>query len=191
MPRKQVEKVTSIGDAKAATRERELDFTAEVLAKDDPSPEARAYCDERMKTDPGWQKFGDLTAEALEMGLRKFWLGYATKRGVIVAAEDLKAELGHAEASPVERMMIEHAVMCHARLGMMEHLYSRNTSEGRMDVIQHWEKRLTLSQRRFTRAVTTLARVRALLARAQSAQNAANKSRGGGGPVAVLNQKAG
>lgn len=187
MPRKQAKKVTSIDDAKAATRERELDFAAEVLTKDDPSPEARAYFDERVRTDPSWRKFGDLTAEALDLGLKKFWLGYATKRGVVVAAEDLKAELGHAEASPVERLMIEHAVMCHVRLGMVEHLYSRQDST-RIEAIEHWERRLTAAQRRFTRAVTTLARVRALLARAEAAQEAAARSRSGR-PTAVLNQK--
>jgi hypothetical protein len=86
---------------------------------------------------------------------------YRTKKGVMVAAEALKAELGFAEASPVERLMIDHAVMCHVRLGMVEHLYSRQTS-ARADVIEHWERRLTLAQKRFNRAGESLARVRRL-----------------------------
>ena len=105
------------------------------------------------------------------------------------ATEALKTELGHAEASPVERMMIEHAVMCHVRLGMMENLYTRRAS-GRMDVIEHWERRLTLAQRRFTRAVTALARVRGLLARAESAKEAASRARLGKS-LAVLKQMTG
>lgn len=186
MPRKQGNKVVSLNEQKRATREREMNFMAEALCKDDPSVEARAWVDERFETDPSWRKFGDLTAEALELGLKDFWLGYATKRGVVLAAEDLKAELRHAEASPVERLMIEHAVMCHVRLGMIEHLYSRHGSS-RMDVIEHWDRRLTLAQKRFTRAVTALARVRGLLARAESAKESAARAQSGRN-LAVLRQ---
>lgn len=162
---------------------------AEASAKGNPSPEAKAWVDDKFETDPSWREFGDLTADAMNMALDKFWLGYLTKKGVKVAAEVLKAELGHAEASPVERMMIEHAVMCHVRLGMMEHLYTRHAS-GRMDVIEHWEKRLTLAQKRYTRAVTALARVRGLLARAESAKEAAARARSGR-TLAVLKQMTG
>jgi hypothetical protein len=178
MPRKQVEKVTSIQDAQHAADLRDAKFMAEVLAKSNPSPEAKAYADARFDADPTWAKYGDLTGEAMNYALDKFWLGYVTKEGVRRAAERLKQELGFEDASPVERMMIEHAVVCHVRLGMMEHLYSRHGSD-RMDVIEHWEKRLTLAQRRFTRAVTTLARVRGLLARAESAKEAAERSQAG------------
>jgi hypothetical protein len=178
MPRKQAKKITSIEETKQAKREREAKLMCEAMAKDNPSPESKAYVDGQFEKDPAWREYGDLTAEAMDRALEKFWLGYLTKKGVTVAAKSLKAELGHAEASPVERMMIDHAVMCHVRLGMMEHLYSRHAS-GQMDVIEHWEKRLTLAQRRFTRAVTTLARVRALLARADSAKEAAERSQAG------------
>ena len=86
-------------------------------------------------------------------------------------------------------MLIDHAVLCHVRLGMMEHLYSRNTL-GRMDVAEHYERRLTLAQHRFTRAVTALARVRGLLARADAAREAARKA-SLRGSLSVLKQMAG
>jgi hypothetical protein len=179
MPRKQAEKVTSIEDKKHDDLLREANHHAEALTKGNPSAETKKWADEQFEAHPSWRReYGDLTAQAMDMALGNFWLGYMTKKGVTVAAESLKAELGYAEASPVERMMIEHAVMCHVRLGMMEHLYSRNAS-GQMNVIEHWEKRLTLAQRRFTRAVTTLARVRGLLARADSAREAAEKAQAG------------
>jgi hypothetical protein len=135
-----------------------------------------------------WRKGGDLQADALDHALRGFWLGYYTKASVQRGVEWFKQGLGYAEASPAERVLIEHAALCHARLGMIEHLYSRRTSE-RMDVVEHYEKRLTLAQRRFTRAVETLARVRALLARAESAREAAERAKAGRG--LALARKAG
>lgn len=175
-----------------ARRKEEVERTArlfaEASAKGNPSAEARAFVDEKFETDPSWHEYGDLMGDAMDTALDKFWLGYLTKKGVTVAAERLKAELGHADASPAERVLIEHAVLCHVRLGMIEHLYSRRTTD-RMDVTEHYEKRLTLAQRRFTRAVETLARVRALLARAEVARDAAERSRASRG--LALARKAG
>jgi hypothetical protein len=163
---------------------------AESCAKSDPSPEARAHVDEWLDASPDkWREHGELLREALDLSFRGFWLGYLTKESVRRGAELLKQELGFEDASPVERMMIEHAVVCHVRLGMIEHLYSRHGSS-RMDVIEHWEKRLTLAQRRFTRAATALARVRGLLARAESAKEAAARARSGR-TLAVLKQMTG
>lgn len=185
---KRTEKVVSLDEQKKAAVLREAQFFAEACVKGSPSAEARAYVDAKFETDPSFHEYGDLMGDAMSTALDKFWLGYLTKKGVTLAAEALKAELGHAEASPAERVLIEHAVLCHARLGMIEHLYSRSTS-GRMDVTEHYEKRLTLAQRRFTRAVETLARVRALLARAELAREAAERAKAGRG--LTLARKAG
>jgi hypothetical protein len=149
-----------------------LSLLAEVLVVSDPSPEARAYVAEMLESDPeAWRRYGDLAAEAMDLASKDFWLGYITKASVQYHAEMFKRELGHAEASPTERVLIEHAVLCHVRLGMAEHLYSRNT-KGSYEIKQaeHFEKRLTLAQKRFTRAVERLAKVRALLARADAAR---------------------
>lgn len=182
--RKQAEKVVAIEDKKRADLARAARLMAEASASDTPSAEAKAWADERFDTDPRWREYGDLHAGAMKLAFEKFWLGYLTKEGVRRSAEAMKESLGYAEASPVERILIEHAVLCHVRLGMVEHLYSRGT-RGSYDMKQceHFERRLTLAQKRFTRAVTALARVRALLARAE-----ATNSRG---TVAALNRKAG
>lgn len=163
---------------------------AEACAKSEPSAEARAYVDSMLDRSPDeWRRHGELMREAMERGFKDFWLGYVTKAAVMRGAELLKAELGFEDASPAERVLIEHAVLCHVRLGMTEHLYSRN-SFGRMDVAEHWERRLTLAQRRFTRAVTALARVRGLLARADAARESARKARLGSS-LSVLKQMTG
>lgn len=187
---KRAEKVVNLEEQKQAARLREAELFAEACAKDNPSAEARAYMDGLLEREPDeWRKGGDLQAEAFDRAFQGFWLGYYTKASVRKGAELLKREMGYEEASPTERVLIEHAVLCHVRLGMMEHLYSRHVS-GRMDVTEHYEKRLTLAQRRFMRAVETLARVRALLARAEQAKAAASRARTAGS-LAVLKQMMG
>jgi hypothetical protein len=153
---------------------------AEVLMKDDPSAEAKAWADAKFDTDLRWREYGELHAEAMGLALKGFWLGYATKEGVRRSAKAMKISLGFETASPVERVLIEHAVLCYVRLGMVEHLYSRGTN-GSYDMRQceHYERRLTLAQKRFTRAMTTLERVRVLLARAESARDAAERAKAG------------
>lgn len=187
---KRAEKVVSLDEQKKAARLREAELFAEAMARDEPSAEARAYIDEWLRREPEKSRdVGDLHAQAFDLAFRKFWLGYYTKAGVRRDAEQLKRELRFEDATPAERVLIEHAVLCHVRLGMIEHLYSRNTS-GRMEVAEHYEKRLTLAQRRFTRALETLARVRALLARAEVAQEQARKA-STGRALSVLKQMAG
>ena len=80
----------------------------------------------------------------------------------------LKKDLGYEDAPPLIRLLIEQAALCHIRLGMIEHLYSRQLKGSyHFNVGAHWEMRLTLAQRRYMKAITTLARVRVLLARAE------------------------
>jgi hypothetical protein len=186
------EKVVSLAGREQENKEREARLYCEAMAKDDPSPEARAYFDTQLDEGPEeWRRHGDLAADALDLALKGFWLGYATKAAVKRGAETLRRELGHEDASPAERVLIEHAVLCHVRLGMAEHLYSRATSgNSNVNTVEHYERRLTLAQKRFTRAVTTLARVRGLLARAEAAREAASKARSGRA-LAVLKQMAG
>jgi len=175
---KRAEKVVNLDEQKKAARLREAELFAEACAKDEPSAEARAYIDAMLERDADdWRRHGDLQAEAFDLAFKGFWLGYYTKASVRAGAEQFRRELGYEEASPAERALIAHAVLCQVRLGMIEHLYSRHTS-GRMDVVEHYEKRLTLAQRRFTRALETLTRVRALLARAEVAREQASRAAG-------------
>lgn len=171
-------KVMKLADKKQADM-RMAELTAEVMAKDRPSEEARKYFDAGLDASPDeWRKLGDLTTEATEYALENFWLGYATKASVMRGAELLKKELGYNEASPVIKLLIEQAVLCYIRQGMVEHLYSRRLSSTyRFDVGAHWEMRLTLCQRRYIRALTTLAKVRGLLARAELAEAHAGMKR--------------
>jgi hypothetical protein len=165
-------KVESMGERRTVDAERDARLYAEAMAKDEPSAAARAFIREKFDADPAWQKErGDLLADAFDQAFKGFWLGYVTTEAVRREAEKLKQELGYADSSPVERVLIDHAVMCHVRLSMMEHVYSRMMRRAFAIPIpqgDHFERRLTMAQRRFTRAITTLERTRVLLARAEA-----------------------
>lgn len=174
---KPVKKVESIKERREAELEHAAQMIAEACVKSNPSPECRKYVDDDLASSPDeWRRHGDLTREAMEKALEDGFLGYYTKASVIIGAEQLKQELGFDDAPASIRILIDHAVLCHVRLAIVEAFYSRS-AVGRMDVIEHWEKRLTLAQLRFTRAVTSLARVRALLARAETAQADAERAK--------------
>jgi len=174
---KPVKKVESIKDRREAELEHAVQMITEACSKSNPSKECRAYVDADLASSPDeWRRHGDLTREAMEKALEDGFLGYYTKASVIIGAEELKQELGIDDAPASIRILIDHAVLCHVRLAIVEALYSRN-AVGRMDVIEHWERRLTLAQMRFTRAVTSLARVRALLAKAETAQAVADRAK--------------
>jgi hypothetical protein len=177
MGKKKADNVVSLSRVKYTEQEQE--FYAEVLVKDDPSQEARAWFQGLLGSSPDeWRNLGDLTKEAVDTALKDFWLGYGTKEAVKRGAELLKADLGFENASPLERLLIEQAVLCHIRLGMIEHQYSRQLKGSyHFNVGAHWEMRLTLAQRRYVKAITALARVRVLLARVELAEVSAAAKR--------------
>src|SRR3712207_4748227 len=122
-------KVVSLAEREKEKTQREAALFAEACAKPNPSPEARAVADGFAERDAANGRGRDyLAREAVELAFDKFWLGYWTKTNALRDAERLKQELGYEEASPAERILIDHVVVCHVRLGMTEHYYSRNTS---------------------------------------------------------------
>lgn len=80
--------------------------------------------------------------------------------------EDFLAELGHADAPMVEQTLIEHAAVCWMRLSVMEIYYTgaMAATGNSAKWLAFVEKRLTLTQRRYARALETLERVRMMSA---------------------------
>jgi len=77
-------------------------------------------------------------------------------------AKDFLKDSGHAEATPIEKTLIEHAAVCWLRLAAMEIYYSAAMrAEGNtLARCAFVEKRLMLTQKRYARAVETLTRHR-------------------------------
>jgi hypothetical protein len=81
----------------------------------------------------------------------------------------IRRELRGEDETPVESMLAQHAALCWFRLAEVEILYSSNLAgQHTLTLGIYYEKRLTLAQRRFARAVETLERVRVMKRRAQA-----------------------
>ena len=77
--------------------------------------------------------------------------------------ENQRAELGYAGASAIEKSLIEHIIICHLRLITTELRYEKAMQTNpSLAMGQYWESKLSANQRRYLRAVETLARVRRL-----------------------------
>jgi hypothetical protein len=77
--------------------------------------------------------------------------------------QSLKDELGYRDAPMLERLLIQQAALCWLKLNIVELNYSSVMKQSiTLTLGMYWEKRLTASQKRFTRACETLARVRKL-----------------------------
>lgn len=75
----------------------------------------------------------------------------------------LKKDLGSDGAPMLEQLLIQHAALCWLRLNLAELAYSTVMKQSiTLTLGVYMEKRLTMAQKRFTRACETLTRVRKL-----------------------------
>ena len=92
---------------------------------------------------------------------------YPTQKGRALSVEaycqHLRSEFGYTTASPLERSLIEHVVLCWLRLYVTELRYESRMEEN-LSLAQgdYWERKLSTHQKRYLRAVETLARIRKL-----------------------------
>jgi len=88
-----------------------------------------------------------------------FGLAYA----IGARCNQIKTELGYEESSPLERLLIQHVIVCWLRLHDCEFNFEAMRSTPSFAQGLYWEKKLSEHQRRYLRAVEALARVRRLL----------------------------
>ncbi|HJQ32941.1 MAG TPA: hypothetical protein VJ866_12215 [Pyrinomonadaceae bacterium] len=78
-------------------------------------------------------------------------------------AREMHKGLGYDAAPLLERMLIEHVVLCYFRLSITELQFSAVTSHGgTFAQVGHYQRLVGAAQKRFTRAAESLARVRKL-----------------------------
>jgi hypothetical protein len=78
-------------------------------------------------------------------------------------ADEMRDRLGYETAPPIEGMMIEHIILCWLRLATAELQFSAVESHGgTLKQIEHHQRKVGAAQRRFTRGIESLARVRKL-----------------------------
>ena len=136
-----------------------------ATSKANPKPEdvkaLRGYLAKYPET---LQAFGDLSVQVERRMLETAFSN--NKAGDIATDEymhNMRKGLGYDTASPVERPLIQHVVLCWLRLQLTENRYEARQQES-LSLAQglYWEKKLSANQRRYLRAIETLARIRKL-----------------------------
>lgn len=79
---------------------------------------------------------------------------------------EIERELSDPGDGAMEKLLVNHVVLCWLRLTMIEREYTHFMDQSiTLTLGAYWEKRLSAAQKRFTRATENLARVRRLLRR--------------------------
>lgn len=79
--------------------------------------------------------------------------------------KQVRRDLGFDAAPEAEKLLIAHVVLCWLRLNLVERSYTAHTiGNHSMREGLYWERQLSAAQKRYARAVETLAKVRTLTA---------------------------
>ena len=119
-----------------------------------------------------WRKCGDIAEQAMLHTVQKVQANEALKSSLTMGLDVIKDDLGYQNAPALERLLIDHVVMCWLRMGLTEYQYTSLTigESVTLPVGDYWERRLGAAQRRYLRACETLARVRKLTRRTPALQ---------------------
>lgn len=153
-----------VSDRAAAT---ELTALIERTSKDQPAPEDVQTLRRVFEEAEGgllWRTIGNVAATATQGTIDAWFSTALTREAVTRMVQDLKDQLGYAQSPALERILIDQVVLCWLRLHQQETAYTNRLvgKEYTYQTALFWEKRLSDSQRRYTRACESLARVRKL-----------------------------
>jgi hypothetical protein len=110
-----------------------------------------------------WRVAGDLAAQARRHTINELDATPALRELVRYGLEAMQHELGYTDAPILERLVIDQVLLCWLRLNYAEYQYTSIThGEASWKVRDYWERRLSASQQRYTRAIDALVRVRKL-----------------------------
>ena len=87
------------------------------------------------------------------------------KRGINLAADELRSTLGNETGDPLERLLIERIACNWIEVHLVEQLTNQLRADGQasLDQVEYYQKFLDRTQRRFLNACKTLAQVRKLM----------------------------
>lgn len=121
----------------------------------------RVYFDEHPRA---WRAIGDLAEQANQNMIADMNAPQSMKMSLKTGLAAMAAELTQPGDGELEKLIIRQIVGCWLRLSYVEYTYNRNTVSASMTMRQgeYWERRLSAAQRRYLRAIESLARVRRL-----------------------------
>ena len=153
-------------DEKALTKAESA--VAEAFTKadsQDATPEDGKQLRALLRKHPGALGFGvDTAGAAIDRVIRQVPTSEANRALIHDEIGRLRKSLGEPEASPTERLIIDQVVICYLRMNFTEQYYDNAITDGcSLAAGSYWERKLSTVQRRYLRAIETLARVRKLM----------------------------
>jgi hypothetical protein len=137
---------------------------AVVLRTDLENPDKRDVASLRklLRDNPQlWKQVGDPARKALSIRLQNSPLSIAAKEASKVAIPDLLAHFNYDQSPPLEKLLIDQIVIRWLHLAIVDYEFSLEAHRPKPpDQDTGWEKRLSLTQRRFIQACESLIRVR-------------------------------
>jgi hypothetical protein len=111
-----------------------------------------------------WRLLGDMGNQAEQSLIHALDVPESARESMRVGIKVLRNELGHGSAAPLEKMLIDHVTLAWLRLSIIEFRYPSTIGKSiGIPQADFWDRTLSAAQRRYLRAVETLARVRRLL----------------------------
>jgi hypothetical protein len=136
-------------------------------AKEDPDPETRAAFRAALKECPEvLDELGDVARHARDVAVKAHFSGTGAREAIRAKMDALREELASERAArgdvpATERLLIENVVIAWLHFHATQIKYQRVTYDSHpMKRGRYWEKRLDAAQRRFLRALRSLANVR-------------------------------
>lgn len=106
----------------------------------------------------------DIAGAAINLVIRQMQTSEANRALMSDKLEQLRDSLCGQEASAIERLLIDQVAICYLRINLTEQYYQNTMIEGcSLASASYWERKLSAVQRRYLRAIETLARVRKLM----------------------------
>lgn len=133
--------------------------------KEKPTKEERAELDRVLREQPAiWRAAGDLIEQAARKLAADMAANYVVKRSVTVGWEQLQKDLARPGDGELERLLVQQVALSWLKLSVTEYQHTHYLLSGNEPIkrLEFWERRLSAAQRRYLRAVETLARVRRL-----------------------------
>lgn len=137
----------------------------EQVDKSDPHPASRKVLMVFLRERSHLRRYlGDLMEQAMLSLIKDRQASSVVRIGPRSAIEHLPNDLTQPEDGPLEYLLIQHVTKCWLRLARVEYQYSAVFTQKSTTAAQltYWDKRLNAAQRRYLRAIETLARVRKL-----------------------------
>lgn len=147
---------------RALTPFDEVEVIVDRTNTEDPDPaDVRALRRVLRERPDLWRESGGMVDQAIVLLLDNTPAAVLAREFIRGEVEAIRYNLGYDHAPEIERVLIGQVTICWLRLNLLEQEYTWFRNETlTIDQAAFLERRLSAAQRRFLRAVETLARVR-------------------------------